>query len=50
MSPDEIAMCAGFSLTLPIGQMLFKWAADHKSPPDVGPPSRSRSVAFPRKS
>ena len=33
MSPGEIAMCAVFALTLPTGQLLFKWAADYQAPP-----------------
>lgn len=27
MTPKEIALCAGFALALPAGQIMFKWAA-----------------------
>jgi len=27
MSPKDFALCAGFAVALPIGQVMFKWAA-----------------------
>jgi drug/metabolite transporter (DMT)-like permease len=27
VTPREVAMCVGFSVAMPIGQSLFKWAA-----------------------
>lgn len=30
MTPRDMMLCAGFSLALPIGQTMFKWAAVHQ--------------------
>jgi len=27
MKPQDLALCAGFAVALPIGQVMFKWAA-----------------------
>ena len=29
MTQRDVLLCVGFSLALPIGQALFKWAAIH---------------------
>jgi drug/metabolite transporter (DMT)-like permease len=33
MTGGEVLMCGAFALTLPVGQMLFKWASGHRSDP-----------------
>lgn len=29
MNPKVLALCVGFAIAIPVGQMLFKWAAIH---------------------
>ena len=31
MTPRDMLLCAGFSLALPVGQTMFKWAAVYQA-------------------
>lgn len=43
MTTAEVIMCALFALTLPTGQLLFKWAAGHHAPAEAPIAARLRS-------